>query len=241
MTKLFVSDIDGCLAMPYEPYRLDRLSELARRIKAPGAPAFSICTGRAYAYTEAVTQLLGVTSPVLFESGGGMFELETGQSRLHPLFNLELRKEIDAIRSFMESVVADYPGMSMDYAKQTQAASVGTEDQGLYEALERIREWTGKRYPQHNVFHTHISIDVVPAGFTKGDGLAWLAEMTGVPVEQMAFIGDSNGDLPAIDACGHSFAPSNASDEVKARVDHVSMHSDVDAVIEAYDLTSGNS
>lgn len=241
MTKLFVSDIDGCLAMPYEPYRLDRLADLADRIKAPGVPPFSICTGRAYAYTEAVTQLLGVTTPVLFESGGGVFELETGQSRLHPLFNLELRKEIDAIRSFMETVVAEYPGMSMDYAKQTQAASVGTEDQGLYEALERIKAWTGERYPRHNVFHTHISIDVVPAGFTKGDGLAWLAEMTGVPVKQMAFIGDSNGDLPAIDACGLSFAPSNATDEVKARVDHVSDQADVDAVIEAFGIVSTES
>ncbi|MDA0873912.1 MAG: HAD family hydrolase, partial [Bacteroidetes bacterium] len=210
------------------------IAQLAELIHAPGAPAFSLCTGRAYAYTEAVAQLLGVTTPVLFESGGGMFDLRTGFSKLHPRFSLEVRREIDAIRSFIESVVGEYPGMSMDYAKQTQAAAVGREEHGLYEALERIIAWVGPRYPHHNVFHTHISIDVVPRGFTKGEGLEWLAEETGIPLQRMAFIGDSNGDLPAIQVCGRSFAPSNASSEVKAAVDHAMDLRDIDAVIEAF-------
>lgn len=239
MIDCFVSDIDGCLAMPYEPYRLDRITHLERLIHAPGAPAFSICTGRAYAYTEAVTQILGVTTPVLFESGGGMFDLNTGLSKLHPRFDLATRKEIDTIRTFVEQVVAEYPGMSMDYAKQTQAAAVGTADQGLYEALARIEAWVRPRYPQHNVFHTHISIDVVPRGFTKGEGLEWLAEEIGTPVQRMAFIGDSNGDLPAINVCGRSFAPSNASAEVKAAVDEALHVPDIDAVIAAFEASAG--
>ncbi|MGA1495494.1 MAG: HAD family phosphatase, partial [Rhodothermales bacterium] len=69
MTKLFVSDIDGCLAMPYEPFRMDRMRALMGRIHASGSPAFSLCSGRAYAYVEAMTQLLGLRVPTLFESG----------------------------------------------------------------------------------------------------------------------------------------------------------------------------
>ena len=50
MIKLFVTDIDGCLAEPYEPYDLEALSTLRRLADgAQGpAPALSICSGRPY-------------------------------------------------------------------------------------------------------------------------------------------------------------------------------------------------
>jgi len=238
MTKLFVSDIDGCLAMPYEPFRTDRIHALMERIHAPDTPAFSLCSGRAYAYVEAMTQLLGLSVPTLFESGAGMFDVTTGQSTFHPSFTDDLRRDVKDIQAFMEEVIARYPGLSMDYAKLTQGAAAGRQEYGLYDALEEIRAFVDAEFQHFNTFHTHISIDVVPTGLTKAEGITWLAEHMGLSLEEIAFIGDTNGDVPALDIVGHSFAPANGQDAVKARVDHASALNDIDAVIEAFDRVS---
>ena len=236
MIKLFVSDIDGCLAMPYEPFRVDRIQTLIQRIHGDGSPAFSLCSGRAYAYVEAMTQLLGLQVPTLFESGAGMFDVRTGQSRIHPSFTPAIRRDTRDIREFMESVIGRYPGLSMDLAKLTQGAAVGLEEHGLYDALAEIKEFVDREFPHFNTFHTHISIDVVPSVLTKAEGIAWLADEMGVTMDEVAFIGDTNGDLPALEIVGRSFAPANGQDAVKARVDHASELKDIDAVIEAWDL-----
>jgi len=239
MIKLFVSDIDGCLAMPYEPFRVDRIQALMERIHAADTPAFSLCSGRAYAYVEAMTQLLGLTSPTLFESGAGMFDVTTGQSTFHPSFTENLRRDVRDIQTFMDEVISRYPGLSMDYAKLTQGAAAGRQEYGLYDALAEIKEFVDREFPHFNTFHTHISIDVVPNGLTKAEGITWLADHMGLKLEEIAFIGDTNGDLPALEIVGRSFAPANGQDAVKARVDHASTLNDVDAVIEAWEMASG--
>ena len=99
MIMLFVSDIDGCLAMPYESFRMDRIRELMDRIQEPGRPGFSLCSGRAYAYVEAMTQLLGIRVPTLFESGAGMFDVTTGTSKFHPSFTPAIRRDVKDIQS----------------------------------------------------------------------------------------------------------------------------------------------
>ena len=66
----------------------------------------------------------------------------------------------------------------------------------------------------------------------------WLADHMGLSLEEIAFIGDTNGDMPALNIVGQSFAPANGQDAVKARVNHASELNDIDAVIEAYDMVS---
>ncbi|MGB1374706.1 MAG: HAD family hydrolase [Rhodothermales bacterium] len=235
MIKLFVSDIDGCLAMPYESFRMDRIRELMDRIQEPGRPVFSLCSGRAYAYVEAMTQLLGIRVPTLFESGAGMFDVTTGTSKFHPSFTPAIRRDVKDIQAFMEQVIDRYPGLSMDHAKLTQGAAAGREEYGLYDALAEIKEFVDREFPHFNTFHTHISIDVVPEGLTKAEGISWLAEEMGLSMEEVAFIGDTNGDLPALKIVGRSFCPANGQDALKAQVDHASALCDIDAVIEAFD------
>lgn len=224
--------------MPYESFRVAELRALIDRINEPGRPVFSLCSGRAYAYVEAMTQLLGIRVPTLFESGAGMFDVTTGVSTFHPAFTAELRRDVKDISGFMEEVISRYPGLAMDYAKLTQGAAAGREEYGLYDALAEIKEFVEKEFPHFNTFHTHISIDVVPTGLTKAEGITWLAEEMGLSMEEVAFIGDTNGDLPALKIVGRSFCPANGQDLVKAQVDHASGLNDIDAVIEAFDMAS---
>jgi len=221
--------------MPYESFRMDRIRELMDRIQEPGRPVFSLCSGRAYAYVEAMTQLLGIRVPTLFESGAGMFDVTTGTSKFHPSFTPAIRRDVKDIQAFMEQVIDRCPGLSMDHAKLTQGAAAGREEYGLYDALAEIKEFVDREFPHFNTFHTHISIDVVPEGLTKAEGISWLAEEMGLSMEEVAFIGDTNGDLPAQKIVGRSFCPANGQDALKAQVDHASALCDIDAVIEAFD------
>jgi len=59
-------------------------------------------------------------------------------------------------------------------------------------------------------------------GNDKGAGLTWLAQETGVPLAQMAGVGDAEGDLCFLQMCGFCAAPANAEPGVHAGVDYVS-------------------
>lgn len=234
MIRLFVSDIDGCLAQPYAPFRLDRLAELVRKSAAPDVPPLSLCSGRAYPYVEAMAQLLNLRVPVLFEAGAGMFDPQTASVRWHPGLTSDVQESIGQIRAFMETVVRD-TGMSIDFAKRSQAALVGTDSDELTRALEHITHFVADEFPAYHTFHTHISIDVVPESLTKVAGLQWLGEVLDVELSEIAFIGDTNGDIGALTVAGRSFAPRNATEAVKQAVQSVCEGADINGVIEAYE------
>ncbi|PIQ63475.1 MAG: haloacid dehalogenase [Bacteroidetes bacterium CG12_big_fil_rev_8_21_14_0_65_60_17] len=240
MTRLFVTDIDGCLADPYTPFNLEHLSLLAERTARAGRPgddpvlpAISICSGRSYPYVEAMCQLLGCRVPVLFESGAGMFDCGKATCTWHPKATSAVRRQVDQVRAYMEGVVAG-TGMSIDYAKVLQAALVGTDPGELAEAATRIASWVRENAPDFETFTTHVSIDVVPRWLTKREGLMWLSDTTGVPLDEMAYMGDTNGDIGALEVVGASFAPANARPEVKQVVDTVTPSPYARGVIDAF-------
>jgi len=234
--------------MPYQPFRLDRLNLMAAYSqKSPsvkgtsGYPALSLCSGRAYPYVEAMSQLLHIQTPVLFEAGAGMFDPMTTRTTWHPDFTPFVKKEVDAIRHYLEDVVAKNGTISIDYAKRSQAALVGSPDGKIEDVRQEVEEYIFQNHPTFNVFHTHISIDVVPFGLTKAEGMVWLAETCGISVSEMAFVGDTGGDVEALSMVGASFAPANATKEAKAAAHYASALYDIDAVLEAYEMVSARS
>ena len=127
MVKLFVSDIDGCLAQPYHPLDLAQFGTLAGYIQAAGLPlshpdfpSFSICTGRPFPYAEAIAQALGVQAPLIFESGGGMYNPKTGKISWNPGFTADLQEQVDVVKHWMVSELVPGSAMNYDYAKRTQ-------------------------------------------------------------------------------------------------------------------------
>lgn len=234
--------------MPYQPFRSDRLNELAAfSAKAglphshPDLPALSLCSGRSYPYVEAMSQLLHIQTPVLFESGAGMFDPVSALTSWHPSFTESIRLEIDQLRRYMEQMVARMPELSIDYAKRSQAAMVGAPNGSLDKAREELERFVSSHHPGFNVFHTHISIDVVPDGLTKAEGMVWLAQTCGVRLEEMAFVGDTGGDVGALKTVGASFAPANGTAEARGAAHYASDLFDIDAVLEAYRAVSSGS
>lgn len=63
--------------------------------------------------------------------------------------------------------------------------------------------------------------EVVPAGYSKATGIAYLMEYLGVAKEHTMAIGDSTNDLAMLEFSGISIAMGNSVDEVKEKVTYV--------------------
>lgn len=240
MIRLFVSDIDGCLSEPFRPFDRERLDTIAR-MAATGSlfdvpstpPAFSICTGRPYAYTEAMTQLLGLTTPVLFEAGAGLFDPTTTRTSWHPDFDRELEDEIADVRSWLSSQIQG-TDLFVDTGKRTQASLVGPSRNEVRALLPRVRERLADNHPGLVAVSTPVSIDILSQRLRKAQGLKWMAQRLRISMSEIAFIGDTDGDIGGLRVAGRSFAPSNANAEVRSIVDVVTKGKAAIGVHEAY-------
>jgi HAD superfamily hydrolase (TIGR01484 family) len=236
VVKLFVSDIDGCLAEPYAAFDLEEMGVLGRYAASddPRDPPISICSGRSYPYVEALTQALGLRVPVLFESGGGRFDPVAAQTTWNPVLTDTLEAELEEVRHWFVTECVPGTSLSLDHAKRTQAGVVSPNPDDILDLRPRTEQFVDEHVPDLRVFSTAVSIDVVPPGITKRTGLEWLTEHLDVTMSDVAYIGDAESDLEALDAVGHSFAPANADAEVRRRVDHVTEGAVLDGTLEAY-------
>ncbi|UFZ03790.1 HAD family hydrolase [Bradyrhizobium ontarionense] len=64
-------------------------------------------------------------------------------------------------------------------------------------------------------------LDITPPGRNKGTFVAAMAERLGIPLEQVATIGDMHNDVAMFEVSGLSIAMGNASDEVKSHAKRV--------------------
>lgn len=237
MVRLFVSDIDGCLSEPYRAFDLETLKEIRNLVSAGSLsgkiPAFTICTGRPLGYAEAVAQMLGCRLPFLFEAGAGMYHPVSGVRTWHPDFGPSQAGAIAEIQRWLETRVAG-TDLSVDRGKYTQAGLIGASHEDIERELEPVTRYVTDNFPEFWVAHTDISIDIMASNLTKREGLAWLGAELSVQPEEMAFIGDTNGDLGGLRWVGTSFAPDNATEQVKAAVDSVTRGAAARGVLEAY-------
>lgn len=240
MIRVFVSDVDGCLSEPYRPFDLVGMAVVAEhatradRRRVPEAPPdFSILTGRCYSYLEAVSQTLALRVPVLFEAGGGLFDPVNAVTRWHPDFTPELEREMAEVRAWLGTQLAG-TSVSVDIGKRTQAGIIGPNEEEITRLKPVVRDYVEQSHPGLVVLSTGVSIDVMGRHLTKKRGIAWLAHELQVDLDEMAFIGDTEGDLGALSSVGRSFAPSNASPEVREQVQTVTSGRVLDGVLEAY-------
>jgi len=232
--KLFVTDIDGCLAEPYRPYDLEGLDTLRRHAKEERGPALSICSGRSYPYVEAMSQALDLTTPVLFEAGGGRFDPVAARTTWSPKLTDEVEAQLQTVQQWFLTECIPGTSVSLDHAKRTQAGVVSPEVDEIRALHPRTERFVAKNAPGLHVFSTDVSVDVVPPGITKRDGLEWLADHLDLGLNEIAYIGDADSDLEGLDAVGTSFAPANATEAVRTRVDHVTEGTVIEGTLEAY-------
>jgi hydroxymethylpyrimidine pyrophosphatase-like HAD family hydrolase len=237
MIKLFITDIDGCLTKPFTSPEWDLLAQIRRLHRQSkndlAVPSLSICSGRPLSYVEAVTQWLGIEGPVVFESAG-IFRLLTNEVEFLPAFDDQAERQIEQIKSWLqENIISRHSGMVLEFTKRMDAGIVHLEKGVIDEVYPEVEEFISKEYPRFEVHNTDVSINIILGGNNKRNGIQKLCELYDVIPEEVAYIGDSSGDIPGLKLVGKPFAPQNAAEAVKEHAE-VLDESVTKAVLSAY-------
>ncbi len=222
MITYFVLDLDGCLTYPFETPDWQSITKIRELQLQSGKdrciPSLSLCTGRPLPYAEAVAQWMGIRDTIIFESGGGFFHPITNELTWSPHFTEDIARRSREIREwFANDVISRFPGMMLEFTKHTDVGMVHTDADEISRVFEIAHEKIESEYPEFEVHQTGVSVNIIVRACNKASGLRFLAGRLGVDADEIAYIGDSTGDLMALDWVGAPLAPSNAISEVKAR------------------------
>lgn len=231
--RLIVTDIDGCLtAGEGQPWlyplfqTVTNLNQRARRGEA--VPAITLCTGRPTAYVEGVMQAIDGFLPAVCEHGAMLYVPAGHRFLRHPTLDETARTALAEIKTVLEREVVE---TGLGYFQPGKEASLTlfptgpigmTSLEPLHNRLVELIARTGAPY---EVTDTFSCVNLVPRGLNKGQGVRWLAEVTSIPLAQMAGIGDSDSDLTFLQLVSTSAAPANATPTVREAVDYVSPYS----------------
>jgi Cof subfamily protein (haloacid dehalogenase superfamily) len=108
------------------------------------------------------------------------------------------------------------------------------------DVVEGLRERIAQRYPDLRLTAPFPNIvDTAPWLGTKGIALQTLGEMIGIPLDQVASMGDSENDLSIFRESGLSIAMGNAPEDVRSAADWVAPSNDDEGVAWAVDRIMG--
>lgn len=209
---LVCCDNEGCIVdAKGQRFDLLALHDLAVDIAAfPGV--FTICTGRAVPYVEAMVQVLGLidsATPCVCEGGCVLY-----MPREDRYETIAGRVDHDALRALLP--VGSYREELGKVACYTAYPESGYTVDDLYDLV------MAGRVPGVEVNRSIASVDVTPEGVDKMSGVRALLDWTRCDWRDVLAIGDSWNDLPMLRAARLSACPANAVPEVKAAVDYVS-------------------
>lgn len=240
MVRFFILDLDGCVTYPFKTPDWGAITAI-RQLQLESKdnemiPALSLCTGRPQPYAEAVAQWLGIRHTIIFESGGGFYHPVTNELAWSPSFTKEIKEKSDEIRAWLLSdVIPKYPGMMPEFTKHTDVGLVHTDIREIKEVYEAASMKIRESFPEFEVHYTDVSVNIIVSACNKQSGLHYFAEKYGATNEEIAYIGDTSGDIKALKWAGFPFSPSNAIDEVKS-VSKVMKGEATVGVLEAYRL-----
>lgn len=246
MIKLFVLDIDGCITYPFVTpeweviRKIRNLQTLSR--KDERIPELSICTGRPLPYAEAVAQWLDIQKPFIFESGGGLFDPQKYYIEWSKHLNNSILDQLEEIKKWVErEVMPNFEESTIEVGKRLDVGVVSRDPNQILELYNIIKPKIDKYYPDYVVHRTIVSVNIILEASNKGSGLLQLADYTGIPLQNMAYIGDSSGDVAALEISGTAFAPANATEEVRNLEDVICLkESATMAVLEGYEMLIKN-
>lgn len=238
MIKLFITDLDGCISMPFIPPKWDVITELKNLNEQSktdeSIPPLTICTGRPMPYAEAVYQWMGMYKPFLFESGGGVYDMANNKLHWHPTFDTIRERELGELKTHLRTnFIEKYPNTIPEFAKFTDSGIINQTPAVIHKMYPEIRNYVDTNYPDFEVHYTDVSINVISKSTNKGEGIKFLCELLELQLNEVAFIGDTGGDRPGLEIVGKPFAPNNAMESAK-EVSEVMSGNDADAVLEAY-------
>ncbi|MEM9777806.1 MAG: Cof-type HAD-IIB family hydrolase [Chloroflexota bacterium] len=85
----------------------------------------------------------------------------------------------------------------------------------------------------HFVFSVETVLEVVPAGSSKGNGVAKAIELLGFTADEVMAFGDGDNDIEMLAMMGVGVAMGNGTSAAKAAADYVTLANDDDGIVHA--------
>jgi hydroxymethylpyrimidine pyrophosphatase-like HAD family hydrolase len=237
MIKLFVTDLDGCISEPFETPDWDAINairELNQKSRSSEQiPPITICTGRPFPYAEAVAQWLDIQLPFVFESAG-LFHWEGHRFETAVDSENGGLEPIKSMKSWIsEQILPSYSGVNLEFSKMMDAGVVSADREAIRKIHQQILEKVEKDFPGLEVHATDVSVNTLMPGNDKLQGFKLLSRALNISFDEMAYIGDTSGDVPALKEVKLPFVPDNAHDVAKEYGEVLDVQT-THAVLEAY-------
>ena len=239
MPSLLLLDIEGVLALPggaQYPWPLEDWSRLRAALSdAPWATA--LCSGRQSPYGEAVVQALDLYYPLpdsikkrLSDSGappflawpsilenGAYFYDPIGKTAYpHPAITSDSVAALHRLKSDVLVPLARRTGAVVEAGKDYSISvnpplvNLRSGERQSTDAFLPILEYVASDYlGEVEIKHSRSAIDITPKGIGKASALRQLLEWTGLPMENIAGVGDTVADAEWLALVGWSAAPAN--------------------------------
>ncbi|MBU5210902.1 Cof-type HAD-IIB family hydrolase [Heyndrickxia oleronia] len=237
MKKIVFFDIDGTL-LDNDKKLPESTKEAIWKLKESGV-FVAIATGRAPFMFKELREELEIDSFVSFNGQYVVFEnkviyknpldptelenlINYSASHKHPLVFLnekEMTSNIENhqfIRSSIESLKIKHPSFDPDFYKGREIYQsllfCEEKDEVLY--LDKFKKFYFLRWHE-------FSMDVLPKGGSKAEGIKKMIEKIGFKLEDVYAFGDGLNDIEMLEAVGTGIAMGNALDVVKQHANYV--------------------
>jgi len=238
--KLIISDIDGCLSpeesVPWDLEYFWAFARLAREAAAGSGPLppITLCTGRPQPYCEVLTKLLDIRLPVICENGAVLYTLHDNYARYAPGVTEDNVEGLRALVTYLErDVLPHEPAAVLQYGKMAQLSVFSKDPAALPTITPKIEAFIERQGGPALVINvSHYYLNVSLSGVDKGSALRAVLDELGLSREEVAGIGDTEGDMPLRDAVGHFACPSNAHGVILDAADYVSPYPTLEGVLD---------
>ena len=258
MIKLVVTDVDGTIVAKDEILHPE-VPALAKQLRRQGI-IYTIATGRVESQVEEYVKQLELDDTPYIACNGGVI-VRGGQvvfRRTVPL--APLRQAVAVAEALEMSVLYSKNGVERacrltDYVRQQQRdfgryQEVIPFDEKMWESLEidklvfmaKVRDGSldavealCRRLPEEFGYkrYANKALEVLHRDSTKEKGVQSLADMLGIPMEQVMAVGDDLNDLGMLRAAGIGVAVGNAQEPAKEAADYVASAPCYEGVMEA--------
>ncbi|MET4896369.1 Cof-type HAD-IIB family hydrolase [Sphingomonadaceae bacterium jetA1] len=240
--RLVVSDVDGTLVDPDKRLRAVTIAAV-RRLEAAGV-GFTIISARPRSGLGWLADELAIDAPMAAFNGGTVFR-RNGAIEAQYRVPVDVVKDVLALAAETPVAIwvfaddrwyasrgdgqhveheamasAQPPVLASDFASlvdRVDKITLVSDDAELLRALHAKADaihGTAATIAQSQTYY----LDVTALAANKGDGVAILAAAFGVPLEQVAVLGDQANDLPMLRRAGLPIVMANAPQAVREQI-----------------------